>query len=552
MRVPSSLVGGACRGSLPRAPLRRRTILGGLVSVAVCAALASAQPSRVPQEIDAYAERALREFHTPGLAIAIVKDGHVVFAKGYGVRRLGDPTPVDTNTLFQIASNTKAFTAAALAILVDQGKLQWDDPVTQFIPWFQLSDPYVTSAFTVRDMLTHRSGLGLGAGDLLWFHSNYSREEIVRRMRAAKFVTGFRAAYAYDNVMYIAAGLVVHGASGTSWDSFMHDRILQPLGMTDAATTLEAVARGADAATPHAYEDGHIVITPADSTTSIAPAGGINASVADLSKWMIVQLDSGRLANGHRLWSAARTEEMWAPQTIIPIDTAPHALTALTPNFEAYGFGWDLRDYRGHKIVTHSGGLAGMTSNTLLVPSEKLGVVVLTNGESSLAESLCQWVVDAYLGAPATDWAKLFAEHEQQEDSAGRAREHQQQATRAADSHPTLPIARYAGQYRDSLYGDAAIAEENGHLVLRFSHSPAFTGDLEFWQYDTFIAHWRAKHLEDAYVTFALTPSGGIDHFTMAAVSPLADFSFDFQDLWFKPAPKVRSDAAMAAGTSGW
>lgn len=515
--------------------LRSRATIGWLVSAAMCTTLANAQSSRVPREIDAYAARALEEFHTPGLAIAIVKDGRVVFAKGYGVRRLGDPTPVDTNTLFQIASNTKAFTAAALAILVDEGKLKWDDRVTEFIPWFQLSDPYVTGAFTVRDMLTHRSGLGLGAGDLLWMGSNYSREEVVRRIRAAKFVTGFRAAYAYDNVMYIAAGLVVRGASGTSWDSFVRDHIFQPLGMTDATTTLETVPPGADRATPHAYEDGRIVIAPADSTNNIAPAGGINASVADLSKWMIVQLDSGRQAEGQRLWNAARTKEMWAPETIIPIDTEPRALAALTPNFEAYGFGWDLRDYRGHKIVTHSGGLAGMTSNTLLVPDEKFGVVVLTNGETSLSEALTRWVADAYLGAPATDWAKLFAEHEHEEDSAGRAREHQAQAMRAADSHPRLPIARYAGQYTDSLYGDATIAEENGHLVLRFSHSPAFTGDLEFWQYDTFVAHWRAKHMEDAYVTFALTPSGGIDHFTMAAVSPLADFSFDYQDLWFRP-----------------
>jgi len=522
-------------------------VVGAISGVAALASLAAAQQTAVPRDLDAYVSHALEEFHTPGLAIAIVKDGRIVLAKGFGVRRLGDPTPVDANTLFQIASNTKAFTAAALAILVDEGKLRWDDRVTQFIPGFQLSDPYVTSAFTVRDMLTHRSGLGLGAGDLLWFHSNYPREEIIRRMRAAKFVTGFRAAYAYDNVMYIAAGQVIAAASGQSWETFIRQRLLDPLGMATAATSLLSMPAGADAATPHDWEDGHTAVTAADSVDAIAPAGGINAGVADLAKWMIVQLDSGRLPRG-RLWSSARTQEMWAPQTIMPIDKPPASLAALSPNFDAYGFGWELRDYRGRKIVTHSGGLAGMTSNTELVPSEKLGVVVLTNMDSSLSEALCHWVVDAYLGAPRTDWGHLFAERERQADSAGRAAEQRQRSARAADSHPSLPLAKYAGPYTDALYGDATIVQENSRLVLRFSHSPAFTGDLEHWQYDTFVAHWRTRHLEDAFVTFALTPSGAIDHFTMAAVSPLADFSFDFQDLWFAPA--VATTAGSPAATS--
>ena len=524
-----------------------RTTPGIIAAIVACASVCGAQQHRLPPDIDRYMTRALDEFHTAGLAIAIVKDGRVVFEKGYGVRRIGDPTPVDSNTLFQIASNTKAFTSAALAILVDDGKLQWDDRVTQIIPGFELADPYVTNAFTVRDMLTHRSGLGLGAGDLLWFHSNYSREEIVHRMRAAKFVTGFRAAYAYDNVMYIAAGLVFPPVTGRTWESFVSERLFKPIGMTTAVPTLVAVPAGADMATPHDWENGQITVIPADSTNAIAPAGGITASVADLSKWLIVQLDSGRMASG-RLWSPARTEEMWAPQTIMPIEKGPASVAALVPNFEAYGRGWDLRDYRGVKIVTHSGGLAGMTSNTELVPSQKLGVVVLTNGESSLSVALTQWVVDAYLGAPPTDWAKVFADRERHDDSVGRAAEQRQHATRASDSRPTLPLARYAGPYTDALYGDATISEEDGHLVLRFSHSPAFTGDLEFWQYDTFIAHWRTRHLEDAYVTFALTPSGGIDHFTMAAVSPLADFSFDFQDLLFKPAPRATAGQNAAGG----
>ncbi len=526
--------------------LGRFSSVAGIALLLVSPLQSAAQKAGLPPNFDVYVAHALKEFDTPGLAIAIVKDGQVVLAKGYGVKRLGDPAPVDAHTLFQIASNTKAFTAAGLGILMDQGKLQWDDRVTQFIPDFALSDPYVTREFTVRDMLTHRSGLGLGAGDLLWFHSNYSRHEVVRRIRAAKFVSGFRAAYAYDNVMYIAAGEIFPAVTGQSWEDFIQHQILGPLGMTEAKTGVEAVPVGANAATPHGRApDGHVEIVPVDSVDATAPAGGINANVTDLAKWMMVQLDSGRLGT-RRLWSAQRTREMWAGQTILPITPLPGVLDALTPNFAMYGLGWDLRDYRGHKIVSHSGGLAGMTSHTELVPSEKLGIVVLTNMESGLADALCQRVVDAYLGAPPTDWAAASAAFERHLDSLGHAAERAQSAARAADSKPSLPLEKYAGRYTDAMYGDATIANEGGHLVLRFSHSPAFTGDLDHWQYDTFVAHWRAKHVEDAFVTFALTPQGTVESMKMAAVSPLADFSFDFQDLFFVP---TVVSAPVAAGS---
>jgi len=236
---------------------------------------------------------------------------------------------------------------------------------------------------------------------------------------------------------------------------------------------------------------------------------------------------------------------MWSGQTILPIQPLPGVLNGLTPNFAMYGLGWDLRDYRGYKTVSHSGGLAGMTSHTELVPSEKLGVVVLTNMESTLSDAICQRVVDAYIGAPATDWAAALAAYERHRDSVGRAEEHAQSAARAADSKPSLPLAKYAGHYTDAMYGDATITEENGHLVLRFSHSPALTGDLDHWQYDTFVAHWRAKHVEDAFVTFALTPQGTVESMKMAAVSPLADFSFDFQDFLFVPAPTPATPAPV-------
>jgi CubicO group peptidase (beta-lactamase class C family) len=497
-----------------------------------------------PAGLDDYVARALKQFGTPGVAIAIVKDGHVVLTKGYGVRRLGDPAPVSANTLFQIASNTKAFTTAALAMLVDSAKLRWDDHVTDFIPDFQLSDPWVTREFTVRDMLTHRSGLGLGAGDLLWLHSDYPEHEIVRRIRAAKPASSFRSQYAYDNVMYLAAGELIPAITTQSWAEFVHRRIFEPLGMNTASPTLTAVPPGAEMATPHDLVNGRMQIIAPDSADVIASAGAIVACVADLSKWLMVQLDSGRLGD-RRLWSAARTREMWGPQTIRPIDEERSPVAALAPNFSMYGLGWGLSDYRGRKKVAHSGGLAGMTSRTILIPSERLGVVVLTNADNPLSDALALWAVDAYLGGQRIDWVSVFAADARRADSGAAEVERRAKSARATDSKPSLQLDRYAGRYTDTLYGDATIAKEDGHLVLRFAHSPPFVGDLEHWQYDTFVAHWRMPTLPDAYVTFTLRADGAIDTMKMAAVSPLADFSFDFQDLLFRPvsAPAAASNS---------
>ena len=512
----------------------RITLAAGLA----LAALAPTLPGQSfrQKDFDAYVAQGLQTLNTPGAAIAVVRNGRLLFARGYGVRTRGDKTPVDAHTVFQIASNTKAFTTAALAILADQGKLSWDDPVTKFLPGFQLYDPYVTREFTVRDLVTHRSGLGLGAGDLLWFHSNYSRAEIAYRIRFARPVSSFRSQYAYDNVLYIVAGEIVPAVAGASWDDFVQQRIFAPLGMRETGTTTAFFTASANAAAPHAFEDGRLQVVPVDSVENISPAGGIASSVADLAKWLECRLDSGRYAGG-RLFSERQAREMWSGQTIVPISDPPQPLAALRPSFAEYGLGWRLRDYQGRRIVSHTGGLAGMSSQITLVPAEKLGVVILTNSESDLMAALTYRLLDDLLGAPRprTDWVAAFAQAARlaraRADSTLRAAG----ATRDSTSRPSFALERYTGGYRDELYGDAALTLESGKLVLRFSRSPAFVGDLEHWQYDTFIARWRTRHLEDAYVTFALDPDGSIDRFQMAAVSPLADFSFDYQDLLFRP-----------------
>jgi len=336
-------------------------------------------------------------------------------------------------------------------------------------------------------------------------------------------------------VLYIAAGEIVPAVSGKGWDDFITQRILAPLGMTESGTRVAALSSTSNIAAPHGVEQGKLQVVPRDSIDNTGPAGGIVSNVSDMAKWLLCRLDSGRYAGG-RLFSERQARVMWSGQTILPIGDPPPPLAALRANFSEYGLGWFMRDYRGRKLVAHTGGLAGMTSQVMLVPSERLGLVILTNGESSLMTALAYRLLDTFFGAPPTDWVAAFAQAEQlgraQADSIVRAR------ASARDSlvGPSLTLARYAGTYRDELYGDAGITLENGRLVLRFSHSPAFVGDLEHWQHDTFIARWRTAHIEDAYVSFALRPDGSIEQFKMEAVSPLADFSFDYQDLLFKPA----------------
>ena len=508
-----------------------------------CLVLAARLPAQgPPSDLDAFVAKALTAFETPGAAVAIVKDGRVVLAKGYGRRRLGDPARVDARTLFQIASNTKAFTTAALAMLVDEGKLGWDDPVTTHLPWFQLSDPYVTRELTVRDLLTHRSGLGLGAGDLLWYHSDYPRDSILRRIRYAPVASSFRSEYAYDNVLYIAAGEVIPAVTGMTWEDFVQKRIFAPIGMSEARLTARGVRPEENFADAHSKVEGKLTIIARDTFDATNAAGGIVANVSDLARWMIVQLDSGRVREGtgpgSRVWSVERTREMWSGQTIMPVPDLPPTLAPYLPTFLLYGLGWDLRDYRGRKLVTHTGGLDGMTSRTLLVPEARLGVVVVTNGESPLSTAVAWHVLDRYLGAPPTDWLGRLTDFVRSREAAGQKAEQQAEESRQKGTTPSLPPAAYAGRYTDRMYGDVTIADEKGRLVLRFSHSPALTGDLEHWQHDTFVARWRQRNIPDAYVTFALQPDGSIETMKMTAVSPLADFSYDFQDLVFRPAAK--------------
>ncbi|MFD2365360.1 serine hydrolase [Pseudoduganella sp. GCM10020061] len=493
--------------------------------------------------LEADVNRALRTFDVPGIAIAIVKDGKVVTAQGFGVRKLGHPEKVDGKTIFEVASNSKGFTAAALAMLVDEGKLAWDDPVIKHLPDFRMYDPYVTNEMTVRDLLVHRSGLGLGAGDLLWWPTTtFTTDEIIHKLRYVKPATSFRASYAYDNLLYIVAGKIVAQKMGMTWGQAMHERILKPLGMTATTTSLEENAAFTNVAGAHSKINGKATLVKQVPVSNAIGAVGINTGAEDISKWMIALLDGGKIpGSDKRLFSEKQAREMWTAQTPIKISEPKPALAATRPNYFAYGLGFQLRDYKGRMLAMHGGALQGFYSRVLMVPEEKLGIAILTNAESGGAMTALQYrILDHYLKAQPSDWIKLVHDVEMEAHAKEMAKLKTENATRAR-SAPSLPMASYDGEYEDAWYGTVSIKPVNGKRVMSFSKSPDLVGELEHFQYDTFIVRWKERNFNaDAYVTFALNPDGSIERMKMAPISSETDFSYDFQDLSFTPAKKAK------------
>ncbi|TFW22556.1 serine hydrolase [Duganella callida] len=514
-------------------------VLGALAGMPAAVAANASAAAAVPAfNLDADVNRALKTFDVPGMAIAIVKDGKVVAAKGYGVRKLGESTPVDGKTLFEIASNSKAFTAAALAMLVDQGKIAWDDPVTKHLPGFQMYDSYVTGQMTVRDLLTHRSGLGLGAGDLLWWPSTqFSTDEIIARLRYVKPSTSFRASYAYDNLLYIVAGKIVAEKAGKPWGAAIQEQILDPLGMRGTKTSVADMLASEDHSAPHSKINDRISVVKPMPVPNAVGAVGINTNAEDIARWMNLLLNGGKMENGKQLFSAKQAAELWSEQTPMRIREPKPALAATKPNFFAYGLGFQLRDYKGRKIAMHGGALQGFYSTVLMVPEEKLGIAILTNAENSPAmASLYYRILDQYLKVQPSDWIKLYAEQEAAMHKEELERQGKETTARAATSQPSLPLAAYDGEYQDAWYGKVSIRDEGGKHVMRFERTPDLTGELEHFQHDTFIVRWKERNFNaDAYVTFALNPDASIERMKMAPISTETDFSYDFRDLDFTP-----------------
>ncbi|MGI4720082.1 MAG: serine hydrolase [Janthinobacterium lividum] len=497
--------------------------------------------------LQADVERVMKEFDVPGIAIAVVKDGKVLTTQGFGVRKRGEPAKVDGKTIFEIASNSKAFTAAALGMLVDQGKLSWDDPVIKHLPDFRMYDAYVTAEMTVRDLLTHRSGLGLGAGDLMWWPTTtFSSDEIIHNLRYIKPATSFRSSYAYDNLLYIVAGKIIAAKSGKTWGETMHEWILSPVGMANTTTSLEESAKFANVSAPHSKINGKAVPVKPMPVANAVGAVGINTSAEDIARWMNVLLENGKVADGKRLWSDKQAREMWTAQTPMTINTPRPPLAATKPNFYAYGLGFQLRDYQGKLVAMHGGALQGFYTRVLLVPEAKLGIAIFTNAESGPSLNALQYrLLDQHLGVAPTDWIGRIADIDKEMQAKEAARVKGEAASRAAQSKPSLALASYEGDYEDAWYGKMNVKRVNNKLVMSFSRTPDLSGEMEHFQHDTFIVRWKERNFNaDAYVTFSLDHDGSIERVRMKPVSTETDFSYDFQDLLFTPVKKEKEKKA--------
>jgi len=517
-------------------------------ALALSLLFAAAAPAAEAPDLAPVVDATRAAFDVPGIAVAIVKDGELVYARGFGVRDIRSGTPVDADTRFAIASQTKAFTAAALSILADEGKLSLDDRVQDHLPGFRMADPYVTREMRLRDLLTHRSGLALGAGDLLfWPTTRYSTDDIVARLADVPLDGGFRAQYAYDNILYAVAQKVIEQVSGQAYGDFVRERVFVPVGMRDAVINADQLPAGANAATGHAKPgfDGALVTMPVLTWSNNQGAGGIYASVNDMAKWMRVQLAGGVLdedaGGARRLFSAERHRAMWelvTPIRIPPASSVPE-LTPSLPQFAGYGEGWSISEYRGQKLVWHTGGWPGMVSRITLVPRLGLGVVVLTNQEVGAAfNAVTMEALDHYLQAPDTDWVDAYAKALAKSRSDADAKWAAHEAARDRRSRPSLPVGGYAATYADAWYGDVQVEKEGRGLVMRFAATPELVGDLEHWQHDTFLVRWRDRSLNaDAFASFALDPDGRVRELRMEAASSLTDFSFDFHHLRLVPKP---------------
>jgi CubicO group peptidase (beta-lactamase class C family) len=519
-----------------RSVLQRMSIVLILGSLPSLASPASSAPVLAisPATIDATVGRAMKAFQVPGMAVGIIKDGKLVYAKGYGVRELGKPAKVDADTLFQIGSNTKAFTVAALSLLVDAGKIHWDDKVIDYLPQFRMQDPYVTREFTIRDLLTHRSGLGMGAGDLMFFPAtDLSRDEIIHGLRYLTPVSGFRSKFDYDNLLYMVAGQIIPAVTGKSWEDFVTQRILEPLQMQPCAASYDRISDRSDVAAPHVVIEGELKAIPVLNMDAIGPAGTINCSINGMAKWLETQLAAGKTPTGQQLFTAERGEEMWTMNTIMPVN--PLFATMYRTHFDGYALGWGVQDVLGYKKVAHTGGVLGSVTWVAMIPELQLGVLVFTNQESGIAmEVVGDQILDAYLKAPRRDWVEIGSTYGAKRDAAAKTVEDAAAKVAGSSGSPSLALDAYAGTYRDPWRGEATVRRENDQLILKISRTKSLEGPLTPYSGNIFIVHWNDRSLNaDAYVRFGQGYDAKITDMTMRAVSPATDFSFDFQDLHF-------------------
>lgn len=505
--------------------------------------LAVAQ-SGLPKDFDQYVAHVLKTFEVPGVSIAVVQDGKVLLAKGYGVKKMGTNAPIDEHSLFAIASNTKLFTATALCMLAEEGRLTLDDPVIDHLPYFRMSDPWITSEITIRDILVHNSGIPAYGGDVLIFPpSAYTRKELIEKVELLPIVRGFRSSYAYDNILYLVAGEIVKQVSGMEWEDYIRTRIFERLGMNGSIANFSKLKSSTNVSGAHTRVHG--IVEPVEFAFDQAigdagdPAGGIGSNAVDMAKWLLTQLDSGRIPNQQeRIFTPNTTNELWKMVVPMGYEKVPEWLKPAQTDFRGYALGLRSYNYGKYKVLGHGGKLDGFVSQVAMVPQLRLGIAVLTNQESTGAYwSIIYKLFDHFMKNPTFDWVAGYRRQLDLSLADQRMAYEKALVLPTPSTKPSLAKRQYLGTYRDKFYGDLRIEEEGDRWVLRFAHTPQLVADLLHHQYDSYVAHFRNRDLKaDAYVNFSLDETGRVSQLTLKVIDPDCDLSFD--GLVFTPLKK--------------
>ncbi|MFS8083019.1 MAG: serine hydrolase [Ginsengibacter sp.] len=486
-------------------------------------------------QLDTLIQNSLSKFNVAGVAIAIVKDGKIFYEKGFGVKSIATKSPVDVHTNFQIASNSKAFTTAALSILVDEKKISWKDKVRDYLPEFKMYNDYVTENFMIEDLLCHRSGLGLGAGDLMDFPDggDFTIKDKLTFAQYFKPVSAFRTKWDYDNQLYLVAGELIARVSGMSWEKFVQTRIFDPLQMSNSFPSLDAMKDKTNLATPHSTSTGKIRTISSYDRKLVDAAGGILSNVDDMSKWMITQLNKGKYGPDldKQLFSQARQREMWTIHTVMDANINPR----YNQHFSGYGMGWFLADVKGNLQVSHTGGLPGMLTSVTLMPDLKLGIVILTNTENgggALFSAIRQTIIDSYLGLDDFGWVDKYSQRLEANSGSADSVTTLVWQTVTAAKNTKINAAVYTGIYEDKWFGKIEVFLKGDQLWFRSYRSPKLNGPMSFYKANTFAIKWEYQDMPaDAFAMFSLDENGKAQSIKMKGISPEIDFSFDFQDL---------------------
>jgi len=478
----------------------------------------NAQSKKDFKQLDSYISKYVGEFGMPGFAVGIIKNGEVVFMETYGVKNMESGKKVDENTLFGIASCSKAFTAACISILVDRGDLNWKDKVVEHYPEFNLYDPYLTAEMTVEDLLAHRSGYETFDGDLIWYGTDRSTSEVVERFKYRENPYSMREQFGYSNLMFIAAGELIESVTGQSWPEFVEENILDKINMEFSTTTNKGFEDNKNAAWPHIDGKSMDFI----NYDNIGAAGAINSSIKEMMNWASLVLDKGKLGDS-TIFSEKNYYKMVSPYTVL---NAGRAEKQGGLHFSAYGLGWFLKDFKGMKIINHGGGLPGFHSKVVVVPEDSLAYVILANQLSALVPAIDRKVLNFFLDSSDTiDWASKYLTYENGQKEKQVKIWEQFEEDRVKNTSPSLSDSAYAGIYEDKMYGKAKIEiSEDGLLITLLPTAKLFTSKLEHWHYETFKIKFNDPFLPAGFVTFSINSKGEVSGFKIDMDAP--DFHF--------------------------